>query len=381
MERQSQRLIYLDLMRVIAMMMMIVGHSFFDLVKPDLYSITQFPWNFWDFLRGLTAPTFLLISGIVQVFANKRINSKVSPEIVYKRIKTALLLIFLGYFLNFPVQRAFHIFFVQKSILIPFFQINVLQLIGVTLLWVLAYFLLTKDNKQLGIISLVTGIIIFILTPFVHLVNWYEYLPMWLAPYFSLSKGSYFPIFPFSGFIFFGVAFGTYLERFKLEERPEIIRKVGFQWSLPLVAFGTITYFLINLLNLPFYDIYKGNPGMSIIRLGLVLMLLALITFLHQKYLSKYEFINYFAKTLGKNALVVYFVHLVILYGLPWYPSFAVLHQRQFGILESFTIAILVMVSSFSIIFAFENIASHRKLLKPLFKYGLVSLFILLALV
>jgi len=381
MERQSQRLVYLDLMRVIAMMMMILGHSFFDLVKPELYSITQFPWIIWEFLRGLTAPTFLFLSGIVQVFANKRIQNKLPQDLVLKRIRIALLLIFLGYFLNFPVQKAFHIFFVQKSILFPFFQINILQLIGVTLLWVLGYFLLTKDNRQLGIISLITGILIFTLTPFVLLVDWYKYLPISIAPYFTLSKGSYFPIFPFSGFIFFGVAFGTYLEQFQLEKRANVIRKTAFSLSLPLLALGIIIYFLINQLNLPFHDIFKSNPGMSIIRLALVLLLLALITVLYQKYLRNNVFINNFAKTLGKNALVVYFVHLVILYGLPWYPSFAALFRRQFGILESFILAIFVMISSFSVVFLFENIASHKKLLKPLFKYGLVSLLILLTLV
>ncbi len=381
MEKQSQRLDYLDLMRVIAMMMMILGHSFFDLAQPNLYSITIFPWNIWEFLRGLTAPIFLFISGTVQVFANKRIEGKVSNDIVTKRIKTALFLIFLGYFLNFPVQKAFHIFFVDKSTLIPFLQVNILQLIGLTLIWLLLYFIFTKNNIKLGVISFFTGIIIFGLTPFVHLIDWYQFLPMPIAPYFSLNKGSYFPIFPFSGFLFLGAAFGTYLEKFPLQYRAKVIIKKGFLFGFISLALGIPLYFIIDSLHLPFYDPNKGNPGMSVIRLSLVLLLLSALVAFYEKFLNKIQFVRSSARTLGKNALIVYIVHIFILYGLPWYPGLATLFPRQFGILESFALSFLVMFLSFGIIFEFEKFASQRKILKPLFKYGFVSIFLLLSLV
>lgn len=381
MNKQSQRLEHLDLMRVIAMMMMILGHSFFDLVRPNLYSVTNFPWNIWEFLRGLTAPIFLFISGTVQVFANKRIEGKVSNEIVTKRIKTALLLIFLGYFLNFPVQKAFHIFFVNKTTLIPFLQVNILQLIGFTLIWLLVYFIFTKNNRKLGVISFFTGIIIFTLTPFVHLIDWYQYLPISIAPYFSLNKGSYFPIFPFSGFLFLGAAFGTYLEQFPLHNRAKVIIKKGLLFGLISLLLGIPLYFIIDSLHLPFYVPNKGNPGMSVIRLSLVLILLSVLVAFYEKFLNKIQFVKSSARTLGKNALIVYIVHIVILYGLPWYPGLATLYPRQFGILESLSFSFAVMFVSFGIIFHFEKIASQKKILKPLFKYGLVSIFLLLSLV
>ncbi|MEJ5286117.1 MAG: hypothetical protein CH6_4365 [Candidatus Kapaibacterium sp.] len=374
----SQRLVFLDLMRVIAMVMMILGHSFFDLVRPNYVDISQFPWNIWDFVRGLTAPVFLVVSGIVQVFANKRIEGKLPKEIVYKRLRTALLLIFLGYFLYFPVQKAFHIFFQSKNTLIPFFQVNILQLIGVTLIWVLFYFLVTKNNRQLGVVSLVTGIAIFVLTPVVHLVDWFKILPIWLAPYFSLEKGSYFTIFPFSGFLFLGIAFGTYLERFSLEERAEIIIKKGLEYGAILLPIGILTFFFINSFNFSFYDVFKANTGMSLIRLSLVLILLASLVWLYQKYLVNFPWIKQISLTLGKNSLFVYIVHLVILYGLPWYPSFASIYYRKFGIAESFALSFLVVIISFTLVFLYEKFMSERKLLKYYFKYGTITLLFLL---
>lgn len=375
---KSQRLVYLDLTRVIAMVMMILGHSFFDLVRPIYVDVTNFPWSIWDFLRGLTAPIFLVVSGIVQVFANKRVETKIPSEIVYRRIRTSLLLIFLAYFLNFPVQKFFQIIFQDSNLLLPFFQVNILQLIGVTLLWILLYFLITNDNQQLGKISLLTGVVIFILTPFVHLVDWYKYLPLPIAPYLSLEKGSYFTIFPFSGFMFFGVAFGTYLQKFPLNERANVIIRKGLLASAIFIPLGTIVYFLINLLGLQFYDVFKANPGMSIFRLGCVGLLLSVIVTLYQRYFTNLNLITKISFTLGKNSLFVYVVHLLILYGLPWYPGFASIYNKSFSPTESFILSILVVIISFSLVFFYENFTSEKKHLKSLFKYGIVTLFFLM---
>ncbi len=379
--KQSQRLVYLDLMRVVAMVMMIMGHSFFDLVRPSLVNLSEFPWFVWEFLRGLTAPLFLFISGIVQVFANKRIDHKLPKETIYKRIRIALLLIFLAYFLNFPVQKAFHLIFQSKQNLIPFFQVNILQIIGLTLLWILLYFSFTKNNQQLGKISLWTGIFIFALTPLVHLIDWYNILPLPIAPYFSLEKGSYFTIFPFSGFTFFGVAFGTYLERFELHQRANVIVKLGFKLLMIFLPLGIAVYFLINSFSLPFYDVYKANSGMSIIRLACVLALLSFFVLLYQKYLHNFNSIQKVSTTLGKNALFVYVLHLIILYGLPWYPGFATIYNRTLDVIPSFAISLTIVLISFSIVFIFEDSVSKKRFLKPIFRYGVVSLLILLMLV
>lgn len=379
--KQSQRLVYLDLMRVVAMVMMIMGHSFFDLVRPSLVNVSVFPWAVWEFLRGLTAPIFLFISGIVQVFANKRIENKLPKETVFKRIRTAILLIFLAYFLCFPVQKAFHIIFQSRENLLPFFQVNILQIIGLTLLWILLYFSFTRDNRQLGKISLWTGVFIFAFTPLVHLVDWYKILPLSIAPYFSLEKGSYFTIFPFSGFTFFGVAFGTYLERFELHQRANIIIKYGLKLFSILLPIGVAIYVLINSFSLPFYDVFKANTGMSIIRLACVFGILASLVWFYKNYFYRFDTINKISTTLGKNALFVYVVHLVILYGPPWYPGIVTIYHRTLDILSSFVASIAIVLISFALVFIYEEVASKRRFIKPILRYGVVSLLILLVLV
>lgn len=382
MNEKKQRLVALDLARILAMGMMVVGHSFFDLAQPHSYNIGEFPWNFWEFARGLTAPLFLFISGIVQVFANKRdSNGKLPQTIVHRRVRTAFLLIFIGYFLNFPVRQAYHFLVVDKIVLIPFFQVNILQLIGFSLLFVVVLFSIIRNNRTLGIVTFLLGLLILVFNPLVHLVDWYEILPLPIAPYFSLAKGSYFTIFPFSAFLLFGVSFGAFLQRFEPETRYKNILKFGSLFGLILLPVGLIVYFAISHLNLPFFDAFKGNPGMSIIRLSLVLFIISLIVLTHLLYLKKFPIVENISTTLGKNSLFIYVIHLLLLYGLPWYSGLATTFGKTLSIAESFFCSFAILAISFALVFIFEYFGSKEKLAKPILKYGLISLSILLLIV
>ena len=64
----NSRLFVLDLARCIAMIMMIQGHTLDALTDPQLLDIHAFPWNIWNFIRGLTAPVFLIVSGDHNLF-------------------------------------------------------------------------------------------------------------------------------------------------------------------------------------------------------------------------------------------------------------------------------------------------------------------------
>lgn len=382
MNEKKQRLVALDLARILAMGMMVVGHSFFDLAQPHLYDIDEFPWNFWEFARGLTAPLFLFISGVVQVFANKRdSNGKLPQAIVHRRVRTAFLLIFIGYFLNFPVRQAYHVFVVDKMVLVPFFQVNILQLIGITLLLVVILFLILKNNRTLGIVTFVLGLLILVLNPSVHLVDWYKVLPLPIAPYFSLTKGSYFTIFPFSAFLFFGISFGTLLQRFEPELRYKNILKFGSLFGLILLPIGLVVYYAILNLNLPFFDAFKGNSGMSVIRLSLVFFIIDLVVLAYLLCLKRFPTVENISTTLGRNSLFVYVIHLLLLYGLPWYSGLATRFGKTFSIAESFLLSFVILVISFALVFIFEYFGRKEKLARPILKYGLISLSILLLIV
>lgn len=82
---KGSRLFALDLARLMAMLMMMQGHTLDALVNPQLMDLGTFPWNIWQFMRGLTAPIFLIVSGTVHVFAMKRDEQGAMSEETRKR--------------------------------------------------------------------------------------------------------------------------------------------------------------------------------------------------------------------------------------------------------------------------------------------------------
>lgn len=379
--KKSERLSAFDFLRVVAMMMMVIGHSFFDLVNPSYYNVSDFPWNFWDFLRGLTAPIFLFVSGFVQVYANKREgNGKLPNGIILRRIRTAILLLFIGYSMNFPVRKMFEIFFVDQAYLHNFYQVNILQLFGVILMLLVILYYFIRSDVALGIVAGTFGLIILALNTWVHLIDWDKILPSFLATYLSLKGGSYFTFFPFASFFFFGVAFGTYIQRFPLQSRYLMIQRQAFRFGLILLPLGILLFIGINTLNLPFYDVAKGNVGMSIIRISQVLLMVSFVSFLYQR-LPQLQYLNRYTTLLGRNALFVYVFHLLILYGLPWYGGMVSVFNHQLGIAESFLIAFLVMIISFAFVFSFEEFSRKERLVRPILKFGSISLALLLLLI
>ncbi|MBP7094033.1 MAG: DUF1624 domain-containing protein, partial [Candidatus Kapabacteria bacterium] len=92
------RLYALDLARFLAMLFMMQGHVLDTLVSPAVIDITQAPWNIWHWIRGLTAPVFLMVSGAVHVFATKRdAHGRVREDVMGKRIRWAITIMGLGY--------------------------------------------------------------------------------------------------------------------------------------------------------------------------------------------------------------------------------------------------------------------------------------------
>ena len=367
----SSRLTGLDLARCFAMLMMIQGHVFFELVDKSFINYEAFPWNFWEFTRGLTAPTFLIVSGIVQIFANKRnIDGTLIDSIRKRRLIMGIVLIAIGYLLVFPASNALHIIAYQNHDFTTFFQVNILQLIGFSLLLLLGLFLITSNNKQLGWTALGLATFINILTPFVLLSDVFRYLPRWIAPYFSQANGTIFPVFPFTAFLLWGAAFGALIQSKQPDERYAFIKKYGMIAGLIFVAIGIPLYYWVDSMNLPFIEPYKGNPGMSVVRIGSVLILLS---FLMRLFL-KTQFLSRFYTFFGKRALLIYVIHLLILYGTPWNLSIGQKYHQSLPIWSSLLIAFGILLSTVLVSWAYDYSVRKYEGAKKFYRYSLTAL-------
>ncbi len=370
-QRLSQRIHALDLTRLLAMLMMIQGHTIYALGSPDVINIQEFPWNIWHFLRGFTAPVFLMVSGAAQVFANRRDEfGRIPEKTVRKRLKVALAIIGIGYLLVFPADRIYDLPFIEYTYWQNFFRVNVLQLIGVTLLMALAAFTLTRNDRQLLRVSLAAGIGIVFLSPFMQLIDWFAILPDFMAAYISYAQGSLFAIFPFAGYLFFGIALGVILKRMPQERRESFL----FKWGIPIgLAFLALKWpvsaayeaMIGNMMN-------QVDPGVSLMRVGAVFAGISMVTLLYRSTKSLTKYYTLF----GRKALFIYVIHLIVIYGSPIFSSFNAFYAKSLGLWEVLLAAVFVEAVTLLITYLLDT--STRKLPKSkfLFRYSLTAYLI-----
>lgn len=338
---RSERLYALDAARFMAMLLMIQGHTLDALVSPRELDIASFPWNIWHFLRGLTAPIFLVVSGIVHVFATHRTPEGKLPEaLVWRRLRWALTLVGIGYLMMFPAQRLWHLGHVPPEQWTAFFRVHILQLIGVTLLVVLGLMLLTRTERQLGIAGALMGSVIVALAPATAWVDWYRLLPEPLAAYMSTDRGSLFPIVPFAAYLFLGLPLGSWLKSIPAEQRTRALRvhlPLGGLLLLSLVPFLASGF---EWIVPPQANPYHANPGFILLRFGLALLFIGAVAWLAEltpRWGPRYALF-------GRYALFLFVGHLVLLYGTPWFHSIARLYPKALSLAEG-GIAVLAVIA------------------------------------
>src|SRR5690554_5082579 len=101
---KSKRIIFLDFMRVLALLLMIEGHTVYDFLDLSIRDGKTPGINFWSSIRGYTAPFFMLVSGAVFAYLllsqEKEDGSNPRLKAGTRRVIT---LFFWGYLLNFPL--------------------------------------------------------------------------------------------------------------------------------------------------------------------------------------------------------------------------------------------------------------------------------------
>lgn len=351
--KKGSRLFALDLARLMAMLMMMQGHTIDALVNPQLMDLGTFPWNIWQFLRGLTAPIFLIVSGTVHVFAMKRNEQgAMSEETRKRRMRWAWTILLWGYLLVLPANRLIDLPFAEASAWSYAFQVNILHMTAITLMAVVWLSTNTYSVKSLGIRSGLIAASIFLLAPIVHSIHWFDFLPELFAGFLSTERGSLFPLFPTSGFMFLGVACGSYLHGLSEAQRNTFMRKTIFLVGISAIAIGIgiyqSTYHFARILE-------YLNPGSMIMRTGIIILFIGICSYLS-------ILLNRFEKRLvffSSKSLHIYILHLVLLYGTPWYSSVGRIFMHEAS-LEIGAIAALLIVTLTPGLIALEQYAREN---------------------
>lgn len=286
--------------------MMLQGHVIDTLLDPIYRDIHLAPYAIWSYFRGITAPTFFTISGLI--FTYLLLKAKEKNEENYrmrKGIIRGFFLICVGYFLRIPFLSWFKGYFGTY-----FLVIDVLQCIGLSLiLIVFLYFISFKKSTVFSVISLILCFVIFVTEPYyrnLHLEN----VPLIIYNYISKENGSIFTIIPWFGYVSFGAFLATLFNRYlhKKHFKPIAI-------SMFLIVGGILILFSSLLLKYAYYItgietfINAANYNYLFTRLGNVFIYFAI--FYGFESVLKFPLVL----KIGQKTLSIYVIHFIVIYG------------------------------------------------------------------
>ncbi|MCS7052133.1 MAG: DUF1624 domain-containing protein [Ignavibacterium sp.] len=337
---KKQRIIFIDLLRAFAVIQMVQGHTVEVLLANEFRTFDSLAYTIWHFMRGMTAPIFMFTSGTVFTYLFRLVNEpfEKNPRVI-KGLKRFLLLITIGYLLRFPTFNPFNIEFITEEQLNIFYSVDVLHLIGFGLLFIMIFAFISEKTKLGDTLTFFIAAMIFIVpTPYFDKMNWLLYFPKPIANYFYQGSGSLFPLFPWAGYMLLGAIMGS-----KLAKTPNIFRNSNF--SLSTIAIGLVLmissfiydYFIYSNFKIHF-DSY--NYETIVFRVGFVLILTGLVSFISQSI----ESIPHIIILVGRNTLLIYVAHLLILYGSAISPGIIVLWGHKLGPLSTVSIAIFMII-------------------------------------
>ncbi len=326
------RLGFIDQLRGWAVIVMIEVHTFNDWLAPELKG--SLLWKIITFINGLVAPSFVFLAGFsLSLAAMRKWEQYTRPNMsLAPRFRHLLLILAVGYLLHFPSRTWKDLLDgVDPVKLQKFFAVDVLQLIVVSLvvLHVLLFFM--RSRAMFRTLAFVLGAAVFLVTPFMYHLGAVEAVPMWLAAYLNKGWGSLFPLFPWSGLVFFGAGFGmVFAEAHARDEGPRMLLR--FAWiGVALFTAGWLVD-QIPFVKTSAHWYWTASPEFNIIRLGTVLVLMAGMAALERRF----HVAPAFVKLVGQESFLVYALHLFVLYGVFNGASFSQRYAGSFNYGEAF---------------------------------------------
>ncbi len=286
--------------------MMLQGHFIDTLLDPIYRDTTNTIYNIWAYFRGITAPTFFTITGLVFVFLLLKAKEKGTEKArIKKGINRGVLLIVLGYALRFSF-----ISLMNGKVNMNFLQVDVLQCIGLSLIILIVLYKVSFKNEWLlATLFLIIGFGIFVSEPLYRSLN-LENIPILFANYLSVRNGSVFTIIPWFGYVAFGGFIAVLFSKFGHKNNYKTFKIIGFLIiGLLLILYSSIALIKLDqLFNIPLFT-KSANYNYLFSRLGNVLVLFGIFyafeSLLKQAIITK----------IGQKTLSIYVIHFMIIYG------------------------------------------------------------------
>jgi uncharacterized membrane protein len=200
----TKRLLFIDMFRGLAVLVMIEGHVFNSTILPALRPTKQF--HYLDLLHGMIAPSFIFISGFAFALGlERKWDSFLRFEKPFwMQVRRLLFVLAVAYWLHLPAWSLQSMLHTTRETILYFLRCDVLQLIALSLLFSLFLCVVLRNKKLVNLTLLCIIFLIVFLTPFIYYIDPRQYLPVPISDYINALHGALFPLFPWSAYSFAG---------------------------------------------------------------------------------------------------------------------------------------------------------------------------------
>ncbi|KAF0151506.1 MAG: hypothetical protein FD143_1871 [Ignavibacteria bacterium] len=336
-----ERIFFIDFMRAFAVIMMVQGHTIDAFLADEYRTYDSLVYSFWVTIRGFTAPIFMVSSGVAFTYMFRSVNLPFSQNPrVTKGLKRFVVLMLTAYLLRYPTYLLIDFSHVTHQQWLTFFTVDALHLIGIGILFILFFSYLSeilKLNEYL--VYTLAAAFFFLMWNVTEYINWANNFPIPFAAYFYAGTGSLFPIFPWSGYVLAGALLGTYLAKnpgmYKTKSFNYVLAAIGVSF---LAAAGIVSFIQTNFIG--YKHFFTDNSFVILLRLGVVALLISFMSFLA----DSVKKIPLIVQEIGRYTLVVYVVHIIVIYGSAWIPGFAMFWPKSLNLTLSLLAAAAMIV-------------------------------------
>ncbi len=336
---KKNRAQFIDMLKGLALLVMIEVHVVNVMLSPQIKAQGWF--EILNFINGLVAPAFTFTSGMVFVLSFQKGLDELRKfgSKFWKRLGRLSLIFLAGYTIHIS-------FFSFKKLSNPrypqmmneFFRVDILQCIAVGLIILLLLRIFIKRDNIFYAVLVLLNLFVLAYSPIAWQTDYSKFMPLAIANYFNRMHDSLFPLFPWVAFIFTGALVGKFYSDAK-QRNSELL----FIKQLSIV--GLILFFLsVLFLNVLFPDNWvnvKPNYFFFTERLGVLFALLGIFWF----YINRFENYNSFILDVSRESLLVYWLHLKILYKKVWNDKNIIeIFGSELNLLECLLITVVIAV-------------------------------------
>jgi len=309
-KNKPKRYEFIDILRGLSVLWMIEAHITDVVLWPAAKS--TFLFYLIDKSNGFVATTFLFCAGAGFYISTSRkfddFKNFRKPLWIYLR-KLAFIL-FIAFSMHLPTRDFFQLFSLTNDQLVRFVECDILQTIVYSSLIALVLFFIIPNLKYLKFVSIVIALVAYYATSFVWAINPFNYLPTFFATMFAEWPVSHFPMFPWMGHFFVGIALTSlFMESM---DKKRFVLKLGVYsliTSISMLIVKDLPYF-----NYPYADDWwHTSPSHFIFRISVVSFLFSFLYYFEDFIANKF-----FAKPLilmGRESLLLYVGNVILIYG------------------------------------------------------------------